>query len=198
MAEFFDPNDTLIRLIRGTTYESATHRVNKVKALSPFSAIAAAYGRMSEREAERREQPPKKSGAGASPSLDEEDAVRVDFHAADARLIIRTMIAAMAAAGETEEQERTHILRYLHDAGGTAAEIQFAEQEMRHPASAEELARFVASRETAVEIYAAALLATKAANEDSRAFLARLATALKLDPDFVRDLHAKWDDPPPA
>jgi uncharacterized membrane protein YebE (DUF533 family) len=198
VSDFFDPNGTLVRLIRGTTYDSAEHHVNKAKALSPFSAVAAAaYDRMAGNQSDRRDPRQRKSANQATPSLDDEEAVRVDFHAADARLIIRTMIAALAAAGESEARERERILTYLRDAGGTAAEVAFAEHEMRHPASAEDLAQSVASRETAVEIYAAALLATKAANEGSRAFLARLAAGLRLEPEFVRDLHAKWDDPPP-
>ncbi len=198
MSDFFDPKGTLIRLIRGTTYESAPHQVNKAKALAPFSAVAAeAYGRqdgaLSQQEQRRQRKP-----ADAQPSVDDDEAVRVDFHACDPRLILRTMIAAMAAAGTGYEAERQRVLAYLRDTGGTAAEMAFAEHEMRHPASAEEIAQGVATHETAVEIYAAALLATQAANELSRTFLSRLAAALRLDAAFVRDLHKTWDDPPPA
>lgn len=197
MSDFFDPKGTLIRLIRGTTYETAPNQVNKARALSPFSGVAAeAYGRMGgdtgQQTGGRR-----RSGEGEKQSWDDAEAVRVDFHAADARLILRAMIAAMAAAGTSHEAERRRILAYLRDTGGTPAELAFAEREMQHPASAEEIARGIRSRETAVEIYAAALLATQAANDGSRAFLARLAAALRLEPEFVRDLHANWDDPPP-
>lgn len=202
MSDFFDPNGTLLRLIRGTTYESAPHQVNKAKALSPFSAVASEAYRRSGGELPQERRPRGKSDARPGASWDEADAVRVDFHAADARLILRSMIAAMAAAGTSHESERQRILAYLRDTGGTAAELNFAEYEMRHPASAEEIARGlqgsgVPSRETAVEIYAAALLATQAANDGSRAFLAHLAAALRLEPHFVRNLHATWDDPPP-
>ena len=197
MSDFFDPKGTLVRLIRGTTYESAPHQVNKAKALAPFSAVAAeAYGQQGGAlwQEQRRQRKP----AGAQPSVDDGEAVRVDFHACDPRLILRTMIAAMAAAGTGYEAERQRVLAYLRDTGGTAAEMAFAEHEMRHPASAEEIARGVAAHETAVEIYAAALLATQAANELSRAFLSRLAAALRLDATFIRELHKNWDDPPPA
>ncbi len=198
MSDFFDPKGTLIRLIRGTTYESAPHQVNKAKALAPFSAIAAeAYGRQGGAPSQQ-EQHRRRKSAEAAPSIDDEEAVRVDFHAADARLILRTMIAAMAAAGTGYDAERQRVLAYLRDTGGTAAEMTFAEHEMRHPASAEDIARGATAHETSVEIYAAALLATQAANESSRAFLARLAAALRLDPAFVRELHKNWDDPPPA
>jgi len=193
VADFFDPHETLLRLIRGTTYDTADHQVNKAKGLSPFSAVAAtAYNRMGNRQPDR-EARQRKLAAPPSPSWDEEEAVHFDFHAADAHRIIRTMIAAMAAAGETEAQERQHILAYLH----TPAEVAFAEHEMKHPAAVEDIAQGVQSRETAVEIYAAALLATQAANVEARAFLARLAVALGLDADFVKQLHASWDDPPP-
>ncbi|MBV8536507.1 MAG: DUF533 domain-containing protein [Alphaproteobacteria bacterium] len=197
MSDFFDPKGTLVRLIRGTTYESAPHQVNKAKALAPFSAVAAeAYGRQGEAPSQDRRR--RRRPADAPPSVDDEEAVRVDFHACDPRLILRTMIAAMAAAGTGYEAERQRVLAYLRDTGGTAAEMAFAEHEMRHPASAEEIAKGIAAHETAVEIYAAALLATQAATELSRAFLAHLAAALRLDPAFVRELHKTWDDPPPA
>jgi uncharacterized membrane protein YebE (DUF533 family) len=202
VSDFFDPRGTLIRLIRGTTYESAPHQVNKAKALAPFSAVATeAYGRQGG-ATPQHEQHHRRKAPDAPPSLDDEEAVRVDFHACDPRLILRTMIAAMAAAGTGYEAERQRVLAYLRDTGGTAAEMAFAEHEMRHPASAEEIAQGiqnlgVATHETAVEIYAAALLATQAANDLSRVFLARLAAALHLDPAFVRELHKTWDDPPP-
>jgi uncharacterized membrane protein YebE (DUF533 family) len=198
VSDFFDPKGTLVRLIRGTTYESAPHQVNKARALAPFSAVAAeAYGRQGGAPSQQ-EQHRRRKSADAQPSLDDEEAVRVDFHACDPRLILRTMIAAMAAAGTAYEAERQRVLAYLRNTGGTAAEMAFAEHEMRHPASAEDIAQGIATRETAVEIYAAALLATQAANELSRAFLSRLAAALQLDPAFVRELHRNWDDPPPA
>jgi len=198
VSDFFDPKGTLIRLIRGTTYESAPHQVNKAKALAPFSVVATeAYGRQGGAPPQH-EQHRRRKAADSPPALDDEEAVRVDFHACDPRLILRTMIAAMAAAGTGYEAERQRVLAYLRDTGGTAAEMAFAEHEMRHPASAEEIARGVATHETAVEIYAAALLATQAANDLSRIFLARLAAALRLDPAFVRELHKNWDDPPPA
>ena len=201
MSDFFDPKGTLVRLIRGTTYESAPHQVNKGRALAPFSAVAAeAYGRQGggrQGGAPQQEQQRRRKSADAQPSLDDEEAVRVDFHACDARLILRTMIAAMAAAGTGYEAERQRVLAYLRDTGGTAAEMAFAEHEMRQPASAEDIAQGIATHETSVEIYAAALLATQAATEPSRAFLSRLAAALRLDPAFVRELHKTWDDPPP-
>lgn len=206
MSDFFDPRGTLIRLIRGTTYDSAPHQVNKAKALAPFSAVAAeAYGRGGGETAAQHQPPHRQRRDADTPdhTWDEASAVRVDFHAADAWLILRTMIAAMAAAGTSHGAERQRVLAYLRDSGGTAAELAFAEREMQHPATAEEIAAAVQSlggggRETAVELYAAALLATQAANAGSRAFLARLAAALKLEPAFVRELHASWDDPPPA
>jgi len=194
VADFFDPHETLIRLIRGTTYDAADHQVNKAKALSPFSAVAAtAYNRMGGRQQSERDPRQRKPSSAPGPSWDEEEAVRFDFHAADAHRIIRTMIAAMTAAGESEAEERRHMLAYLH----TPAEVAFAEHEMKHPASAEDIAEGVQTRETAVEIYAAALLVTQAANVAARAFLARLAVALGLDTEFVKQLHASWDDPPP-
>src|SRR6185369_4077637 len=165
MADEFDPLDTVIRLVRSTTYDSDAHQVNKVKALSGVSALgAAAYSHLVRNT---------RSAVKVKPQA-ETEAVRVDFHAADAELIICTMIAAVAAEGVSEARENERILGYLHATGASPAEIEFARGHIHNPPTVEDLARRAGSRETAVEVYAAALLATMASTDGSRSFLARL------------------------
>jgi uncharacterized membrane protein YebE (DUF533 family) len=199
MADEFDPLDTVIRLVRSTTYDTDAHRVNKVKGLSTVSALGAmAYSRLRDDGAAGRRRLQVRTQAEKDAPPVESEAVRVDFHAADAELIIRTMIAAVAAEGVSETNETQRILGYLHATGASPAEIEFARTHIHSPPTVEQLAAQVGSRETAVEVYAAALLATKASATGSQTFLARLGKALDLTPDFIRDLHAKWDDPPPV
>ena len=189
-----DPNDTLARLIRGAVYDSATHQVAKLQALSAVSRLgAAAYARA---VAPRAPMARPKTRVGGT-SVDDAPALFVRFQAADAITLVRAMIAAAAADGEIDALENRRILRYLRDAGGTPEEFEFARIAMAHPVTAEALADGVRSRELAVEIYAAALLATHAATPGGRSFLGRLALALGLDRAFLTELHASWQDPLP-
>jgi uncharacterized membrane protein YebE (DUF533 family) len=190
-----DPNDTLVRLVRGTVYDSAPHQVAKLRALSGVSAIgAAAYARAraSRAPATRTAKP-----SAAPVSVDNEPAIVMRFHAAAATTMIQAMIAAAAADGEIDDLENRRILGYLRDSDATPEELAFARKAMEHPVTAEALAEGVDGGETAIEIYAAALLASQAATAGGRLFLARLSRALKLDRAFVTKLHASWGDPPP-
>lgn len=186
-----DPNDTLVRLLRGAAYSSSPGRVAGIQAASPTSRVAAAAAASARARARTPAPPP------PSPPLDEAPAIVLGFHAADAALIVRAMIGAAAADVTIDTGENRRILAWLGNAGGTPADFAYMREQMAHPAQAEELARGVSSRETATEIYAAALLATEAATSGSRAFLRQLAGALDLDPQFIAGLHASWGDPPP-
>ena len=190
MRSAIDPNDTLVRLLRGAAYSASPGRVAGIQAASPTSRVAAAAAAASARAQARTLAP-------AQPALDEAPAFVLGFHAADAALIVRAMIGAAAADGTIDAAENRRILGWLRDAGGTPADFTYMREQMLQPARAEDLAGGVRSRETATEIYAAALLATEAATPGSRAFLRRLAAALGLDPEFIAGLHASWGDPPP-
>lgn len=187
-----DLNDTVARLLRGAIHMASPGRVAGIRAAAPTSRIAAAAAAKTEREAKPRHPP-----AAATPAIDDSPAVTFTFHAADAATIVRAMIAAAMADGEIDAGENRRILGWLHDAGGTPADFAFVRQQMARRTDAESIARGVTRYETAVEIYAAALLVTEAATAGSRDFLRRLAAALALDRKFVAALHAAWDDPPP-
>lgn len=184
-----DPNDTLVRLLRGAAYSASPGRVAGIQAASPTSRVAAA--------AAASARPQAGTPAPPQPALDEAPAFVLGFHAADVALIVRAMIGAAAADGAIDAAENRRILGWLRDAGGTPADFTYMREQMLHPAPAEDLAGGVRSRETATEIYAAALLATEAATPGSRAFLRQLVVALGLDPEFIAGLHASWGDPPP-
>ena len=80
-------------------------------------------------------------------------------------------MAAACADGVIDEHERQRIADYLADAGSTPAELAYAEEQLRRPATAEDLARGAMSREVASELYAAALLVSEAATPGTRDFL---------------------------
>lgn len=117
------------------------------------------------------------------------------FHPAQAErshfdvTLLRTMIAASLADGHVDEAERAAISAKLGGAQLDEAE-RFLTQELGTPASPEALASEATSPEQAAEVYMTALLAIDADTTSERVFLARLATALKLDPALVPHLEA--------
>jgi uncharacterized membrane protein YebE (DUF533 family) len=117
------------------------------------------------------------------------------FHPAQAErshfdvTLLRTMIAASLADGHVDEAERAAISTKLGGSQLDEAE-RFLTAELGAPATPEALAGEATSPEQAAEVYMTALLAIDADTTSERVFLARLATALKLDPALVPHLEA--------
>ncbi|HSI40657.1 MAG TPA: DUF533 domain-containing protein [Xanthobacteraceae bacterium] len=108
------------------------------------------------------------------------------------RTLLRVMIAAALADGHLDAAERTAITAELNARrdGGLSDAERFLTDEIANPASVETIAREVASPEEAAEVYMAALLAIDPDSASERAFLARLALALKLDAALTPHLEA--------
>ncbi|PZQ85779.1 MAG: DUF533 domain-containing protein [Ancylobacter novellus] len=105
--------------------------------------------------------------------------------------LLRTMIAASLADGHVDEQERRAIGGKLTEQGTQLDDAErFLAEELRNPASVQDIAGGVANPEQAAEVYISALLTIDADNTAERAFLARLAMALKLEPELVPHLEA--------
>lgn len=105
--------------------------------------------------------------------------------------LLRTMIAASLADGHIDDRERIAISGKLNESGPRLDEAeQFLTHELANPASVETIAREVSSEEEAAEVYLSALLAIDPDNSAERAFLARLAMALRLDPNLTPHLEA--------
>lgn len=104
--------------------------------------------------------------------------------------LIRAMIAAAAADGEIDATERSRILSAVEKAGASGEARAFLAAEVERPARAADLARGVASQTEAIEIYAAARIAIDPDNAAEVAFLADLASNLKLDKGLVAHLEA--------
>lgn len=106
--------------------------------------------------------------------------------------LLRTMIAASLADGHIDENERVAIAGRLEQSGvadmGEAE--RFLSDELASPATVQEIARAAVNEEAAAEIYMAALLAIDPDSTAERAFLARLALALKLDPALTPHLES--------
>lgn len=107
-------------------------------------------------------------------------------------LLLRTMIAASLADGHVDASERAAIAAKLNERPGASRDEaeQFLAEELARPARVEDIARAVTREEEAAEVYIAALLAIDPDTTGERAFLARLAAALKLDAALTPHLEA--------
>lgn len=100
---------------------------------------------------------------------------------AEARLILRAMIAAAKADGALDREERQAIARQLDAAGLTGPERDQVLAEFDRPATVEELAKSARDPMLAAQLYAAAFVAVGDITAAERAWLDRFAIALKLD-----------------
>jgi uncharacterized membrane protein YebE (DUF533 family) len=100
---------------------------------------------------------------------------------AEARLLLRAMVAAAKADALLDAAERRSIATQLDAVALDAAERAAILAEFDHPASAEDLAREAQDPMLAAQIYAAAFAAAGDISPPERAWLDRLSAALKLD-----------------
>lgn len=114
-----------------------------------------------------------------------------DEGAETALLIIRAMIAAAAADGRIDENERERILGTLKGASIGEEGIALMEAELARPASVTELAAAVKSPEVAAQVYTAARRIITPNTVEERVFLAHLSGALGLDPTLVARIDAQ-------
>ena len=115
-----------------------------------------------------------------------------------ALLTIRAMISAAKADGEIDAAERDRIAGKLATHGGTAEEQAFLAAEMERPLDIEALAAAAATPEVAVQVYSASLMAIEADTPSETSYLARLASALKLDAATVASVHTTLGVPVPT
>ncbi len=107
-----------------------------------------------------------------------------------AALVLRAMIDAAKADGQIDGNEMQQIMGKLDEGGATAEEKDLLLTEMRKPLDPEGLAAQARTPELAAQVYAASLLAIEVDTDAERAYLRRLATALRLDAGTVQQLHA--------
>lgn len=103
------------------------------------------------------------------------------------KVILRAMIAAAAADGEIDEQERQLI---ANESGDDIEIQQWLAQEMSRPATVNEIAEQVGNNAVfAAEVYLAARMVCVELSRKEIVFLAQLAQALNLDEKFVEQLE---------
>jgi uncharacterized membrane protein YebE (DUF533 family) len=106
-----------------------------------------------------------------------------------AMLVLKAMINAAKADGQIDDTERQRILGKLEEARADAEALEFVQAEMRRPFDVDGLPE-APNPQTAVEVYAASLLAIEVDTPAEREYLRRLAQGLGLEERAVQRLHA--------
>ncbi|WP_230529898.1 DUF533 domain-containing protein [Microvirga roseola] len=113
-----------------------------------------------------------------------------DHSGETALLIMRAMIAAAAADGRIDPEERERILGTLERAGFVGEGMAMVEAELSRPASVADLAAAVKTPAMAEQVYSAARHIITPNSVEERVFLAHLSAALGLDPRTVARIDA--------
>lgn len=108
----------------------------------------------------------------------------------NATLMLRAMIAAAAADGTIDEDEKKAILGSVQAQGMDQETLDFLNQEVANPADAATLAAECQGPEQATALYTACLLAIDVNNRQERRFMDELADALGLDEQLVAQIEA--------
>ncbi len=102
-----------------------------------------------------------------------------------AETLIVAMIAAAKADGRIAAEERGRIYERLEEGGLDAEEVAFLNREFQEPVSLERIAAGVHSKEEALEVYAASLIAIRADTPAEQEYLAALAARLGIEPGLA-------------
>jgi uncharacterized membrane protein YebE (DUF533 family) len=108
-------------------------------------------------------------------------------------LMVRAMIAAAAADGHLSRGEQSRIFVEASRQELTPEEKATLFDELSHPMMIHELANQVPDEETALEIYAASLVAVDETRPEAHAYLRQLAQTLELPASLIVSLHAQAD-----
>lgn len=106
-----------------------------------------------------------------------------------AKLAVKAMINAAKADGQIDGAEISRILGRLKEDGGDEEAQAFVIAEMQKPLDLDALVREVPSREVAVQVYGASLLAITVDTDAECDYLKRLAERLGLDEATVAKVH---------
>jgi uncharacterized membrane protein YebE (DUF533 family) len=135
----------------------------------------------------------KGQAAAALPAPDEKEFLPEDQNRADelATHLLQAMIAAAKADGHVTPDERAKIDGQLSNLGLENEAAALIAAELDAPLDAGRIAALARSEAEAAQIYAASLLSVDVDSDAEKAYLADLATRLKLDPALVEKLHGQ-------
>ena len=105
--------------------------------------------------------------------------------------LLRAMIAATKADGHIDAEEQRLIFARLDELSLSTEEKAFVMDELRKPLDIDAVVRAATTPELALEIYAASFLAMEPDDPAEQAYLAMLASRLKLDPGLKAAVEAE-------
>jgi uncharacterized membrane protein YebE (DUF533 family) len=105
-------------------------------------------------------------------------------------VLLKVMIAAANADGHIDDRERALIESRIVELGLEAEAARFIQEQIATPVDVAAIAARADSPETAAEIYLVSRGMIDIESEAERAYLERLASALKLEPGLVAQLEA--------
>ena len=129
------------------------------------------------------------AGSGAWPSLPRSFDLETPQNSQNALRVVQAMIAAAKADGVVDATERDRVFGKVREAGLPQAEQDEVLRLLTQPMDMESVVRGVDSRELALEIYAASLLAVTPASRAERAYLDLLAARLGLESDLTMQVE---------
>lgn len=103
--------------------------------------------------------------------------------------LISAMISASKADGHIDGQERAKILGRYSEASLDSEATSFIEKELAAPLNIERIVKAARTKEEAVELYAASLLAITPDQAAERAYLDLLASRLGLEPELAKTIE---------
>ena len=127
-------------------------------------------------------------GAAASP-LPKSFDLESPGNSAQALRVVQAMIAAAKADGVVDATERDRVFAKVGEAGLSQQDQDEVMRLLTQPMDMEAVVRGVDSRELAMEIYAASLIAVSPASRAERAYLDLLAARLGLEGDLTMQIE---------
>ena len=103
------------------------------------------------------------------------------------------MIAAAKADGHIDAEERGRIYQRLEEGGLQPEEVAFLQRELTEPVDIDRIVAGATTKEAAIEIYAASLMAVRTDTPQERDYLAQLANRLSLEPGLVASIEKTVD-----
>lgn len=119
--------------------------------------------------------------AGAETSLQDESLI-----------YIRGMIAAAAADGHIDQQEKSRIIGQLQETRLEGDGHAFLLREMQQPAGMDDLVQCVSNPQQALRLYVCSLLAIEVDTQAERDYLRQLAQRLQIPADSLEAVHAHY------
>ena len=104
-------------------------------------------------------------------------------------LLLRAMIAAAASDGHMDSDEQNRVFAEADKLNLSQQEKAALFDELRNPLDLQQIVAQVGNPETAVEVYAASLIAIDEHRPEGQAYLRSLAMALELPAELVESVH---------